>query len=129
MPVATITETSKREDLKSLPGAYVVVKRMTYGQKLVRQQMAMKMQMKGTSRKDSILDIEMMNRLTSLWSFANLIGEHNLTELMPDGSERPLNLTNVADVEKLRSDIGEEIDTLIDKLNNFEDDEDGELGN
>lgn len=133
MPVATITETSERFDLKSLPGAYVVVKRMTYGQKLTRQQMAMKMQMRGNSKRDSTLDIEMMNRLTSLWSFANLIGEHNLTELMPDGSERPLNFANVADAEKIRSDVGEEIDTLIDKLNNFDEDADesepGTLGN
>lgn len=133
MPVATITETSKREELKTLPGAFVVIKRMTYGQKLTRQQMAMKMQMRGTTKRDSTLDIEMMNRLTSLWSFANLIEEHNLTERMPDGSERPLNFSNAADVEKIRSDIGEEIDTLVDKLNNFDSDADesepGTLGN
>jgi hypothetical protein len=130
MPVAVITQTSDKFDLKSLPGAYVVIKRMTYGQRLVRQQMALRMQMKGTgSKKDQIIDLEMMNRITSLWSFANLIDDHNLT----DEAERKLNFQNPADVERLTAVVGEEIDKLIDKVNNFEDDvdeeEEGTLGN
>lgn len=140
MPVATITQTDFKEELKSLPGGYVVIRRMTYGERLTRQQMAMKMQMKGNNKRDSVIDIEVMNRLTTLWSFANLIVEHNLTAYNnprdPSSGERPLNFRNVADVELLDTVVGEEVDRLIDRHNNFEEDagpehanEPGTLGN
>ena len=124
MPVAVVTDPYVRFDLKTVEEGYIIVKRMTYGQKMTRQQMAMKMKMQvGNRKEDSEIDIDMMNRLTSLWSFSNLIHEHNLT----DEKERPLNFKNYADVEKLAGPIGEEIDTLIDKVNNFnEKDEDVE---
>jgi hypothetical protein len=125
MPVAVIVDPTERRDLKSLPGGYVLIKRMTFGQKLTRQQMAMKMQMTTGQRKaDTKIDVDMMSRLVSLWSFANLIEDHNLEDV--DG--RKLNLKNVADVEKLTGPIGEEIDTLIDKINNFEAEEEDDLG-
>jgi|SRR4051794_27237511 len=127
MPVGVITEPMVREELKTLEGAYVVIKRMTYGQKLTRSQMAMKMRMQfqGKGQKeDGGIDIDMMNRLVSLWSFANLIAEHNITDV----DERLLNFRNVADVEKLSGPVGEEIDSLIDKLNNF-DEKDEEVTN
>jgi hypothetical protein len=129
MPVAVIQNAAERFELKSLEGAYVVIKRMTYGQKLTRSQMAMKMRMqlqgKGRGGKDDTnIDIDMMNRLTSIWSFQNLIEDHNLE----DADGRKLNFRNVADIEKLQGDIGEEIDSLIDKLNNF-DEKDEEVVN
>lgn len=130
MPVATITEDTVEEKLKSVPEGIVVIKRMTYGQRLQRQQMAMRMQMSmGGSKKDTTMDVEMLSRATSLWSFANLIQSHNLT----DATGRELNFKNAADVERLAAPVGEEIDKLIDKHNNFEDDVDsdepGTLGN
>lgn len=123
MPIGVVTEPTVREELKSLPGAYVVIRRMTYGQKLTRSQMAMKMRMQieggRGAKKEGAIDIDMMNRLTTIWSFQNLIAEHNITDV----DDRPLNFKNVADIEKLAGPIGEEIDSLIDKINNFEDEE------
>lgn len=128
MPTAVVTDETFHEDLKSCPGGFVVIKRMSFGQKLTRRQMAMKMRMSGDKR-DMSMDIDMMNRLTTLWSFANLLIEHNLE----DQNGVPLNFKREADVDKLDPRIGEEIDGLIDKHNNFEDDENssepGSLGN
>lgn len=121
MPVAVIEEETKRYDLKTLPGGYVVVKRMTYGQKLVRSEMAMKMRVKGEGRsqKDFATEIDMMNRKIALWSFANLVDDHNLT----DASGQALNFKNPIDVERIAGKVGEEIEAYIDELNNFEADE------
>lgn len=130
MPVAVVTETNIRRDLKTLPGAFVVVKRMDYGQKLTKQQMMMKMRVQSSKGStESGVDIDMQTRVTAHWSFANLIADHNLEDT--DG--RKLNFKSMADVEKIRGDVGEEIDTYIDELNNFDADADssapGTLGN
>lgn len=118
MPVAVIEEETKHYDLKTLPEGFVVVKRMTYGQKLVRSEMAMKMRVKGEGRKQSdfATEIDMMNRKIALWSFANLIADHNLT----DKNGQALNFKNPADVERIAGKVGEEIEAYIDELNNFE---------
>jgi hypothetical protein len=123
VPVAVITDTTGiREELKSLEGGYVVIKRMTYGQKLLKSQLTMKMRMDMQDKKKMGADIDLATRAVALWSFANLIGDHNLT----DADGRKLNFRAPSDVEALAGPIGEEIDTLIDKHNNFEDDEETE---
>lgn len=129
MPVAVITQPSERRELKSCPGGYVVIKRMTYGQKLTRREMTrMTVSAQRGSKKDVQAEIDAMQRKVSLWEFANLIEDHNLD----DENGRKLNFQNSMDVDKLAGPIGEEIDTLISELNNFEDDaadEKSELGN
>jgi hypothetical protein len=120
MPVAVITQASERFELKSLPGAFVVIKRMTFGQKLMRSEMAMKMTLEtggDKKSKDFAGEMKMMNRRTTLWEFAELIEDHNLTDV----DERKLNFKQPTDVDKLAGQIGEEISTLIDSINNFED--------
>jgi hypothetical protein len=122
VPIAVVTEASIKEELKSLPEAFVIIKKMTYGQKLMKSQLTMKMRMDMQDKKRMGADIDMMTRQVAHWSFANLIEDHNLT----DASGRKLNFKSPADVELLDGKIGEEIDTLIDKHNNFEDDEEVE---
>lgn len=118
MPVAVITEQSKTFDLKSCPpDGYVTIRRMTYGQKLTRTEMTSKLRIamqKGT--KDVQGEIDMMQRQVALWEFANLIADHNLTDTM----NRKLDFANPADVQSLMGQVGEEISTYIDELNNFE---------
>lgn len=121
MPVAVVMEEPERFDLKTLPGAYVCIKRMNYGEKLQVRSMNDKMTMRSQKgRKDVESELKIFNARQELFSIAHCITEHNLTD--KDG--RLLNLTMETDVHKLRGDIAEEITTLIDKLNNFEDDED-----
>jgi hypothetical protein len=122
MPVAVVTEDTFREELKSLPEGYVVIRQMTYGEKIMRSGMtgAMKL-LKENKQSDYVGELSMETQKITLWDFANLIVEHNLEDV--DG--RTLNFKVEQDVRKLTSRIGEEVGTLIDKHNNFEDIEEG----
>jgi hypothetical protein len=122
MVVATITSQTERFELKSLEGGYVVIRQMSYGEKLNRQTQMTSYQMQMSSKKteDTKMDIEMHMEKVARWEFANLVTEHNLT----DASEKPLNFKNAADVDRLNPVVGEEIQVYINQLNAFEEDED-----
>lgn len=118
MPVATITSDAERFDLKTLPGAYVVVRRMTYGESLKRTGMMTKFLVGGNpSSKDFSGEVEMNQEEVTLWDFANCVLEHNLTD--EDG--KLLNFKNQFDVRRLDGRIGDEIGRYIDSVNSFED--------
>lgn len=121
MAIATITSTTERFDLKSCPpDGYVVVRRMTYGEKLKRQSMLTKFRMEmGNKKEDASMDIDLDQEKVTLWEFSNLIVEHNLT----DENEKPLNFRNAFDIQRLGPVVGEEIQKRIDELNSFEEDE------
>lgn len=136
MPIATITERTKHIDLRTCEGGYVVIKRMSHGEKLHRRSMTKMSVNAKRGKKDVQAEIDMMQKNVALWEFANLILEHNLeTYIKPDDPEsgtRLLNFKNPADVELLDGKIGEEIDAAISDFNNFEleaEDEDSDLGN
>jgi len=122
MPVAVVKDETERFELKSLGGAYVVVRQMSYGEKMLRSGMtgAMKL-LKDNKQSDYVGELSMETQKITLWDFANLIVEHNLQDM--DGRE--LNFRNETDVRKLSSKIGEEVGTYIDKVNNFEDIDEG----
>jgi hypothetical protein len=120
MPVAVVMDEPEHHDLKSLSGGYVKIRRMTYGEKLTSRGFNSKMTMRSQrGQKNVESELKVFDANQELFSFAHCITEHNLED--KDG--RPLNLTMEADVRKIRSDIAEEITTLMDKLNNFEDEE------
>jgi len=128
MPAAVVNMSStERFDLKSAPpDGYVVLRKMTYGQKLVRQQNAMKIQMemqRGRKSGNTKANMEMESLQTTITDFRNCVIEHNLTD---DGGQL-LNLATEFDVSRLDPRVGEEISTYIDQMNNFEDEE--ALGN
>lgn len=116
MPVATVTRNTERFDLTTAPpDGYVIVRRMTFGEKLHRQDELM--QIHAPTTKDSnYLEMAMMNKKAALQDFSNLIVEHNLT----DESGRMLNFRNANDVASLDPRIGDEISVLIDGINAFE---------
>lgn len=122
MAIATIVSANERFALKSCPpDGYVVVRRMTYGEKLKRQSMMTKFKMEmGKNKSDAMnMDVDLDQEKVSMWEFANLIVEHNLT----DETEKALNFKNMADIARLGPVVGEEIQTYIDKINSFEEDE------
>jgi hypothetical protein len=136
MPLATVTEESKRFDLKSLEGAYIVVKRMTHGEKLTRRGMTKMSVTAKRGQKDVQAEIDMLQRQVAHWEFKHLILEHNLEGYVdprnPDRGLRPLNFNNAADVDLLDGKVGEEIDMHISDYNNFEEDAEddkSDLGN
>lgn len=129
MPAAVVDMNStQRFDLKSAPpDGYVVLRKMTFGQKLTRQQNAMKinMEMQRKSRGGNTkANMEMESLQSALYDFKNCVVEHNLT----DTSGNPLNLSTDFDVTRLDPRIGEEIATRIDEMNNFEDSDEGNSG-
>lgn len=125
MPRATanITETEKH-DLKTCEGGYIVVRRLTYGEKLERRAMTSHMSVEtGGKGKDFRGEMQLVNETATLYDFQRCITDHNLE----DENEKKLNLGAINDIKRLDPRVGEEIDELLSKLNNFEDDE--ESGN
>lgn len=114
MPRATVASETEKFELKSLPEGYVVIRRMTYGEKLNRTDSMMNMR---TTSEDKQMEINMMSKKIAFQDFANLIIDHNLT----DENDKPLNFKSAADVERLDPRIGDEIGQLIDGINSFED--------
>jgi len=113
MPIATVTKNTERLDLTTLPEGYVVIRRMSFGEKLARQDEMLHMK----TGLDNQLEMSVSNKTTTLGDYANLIIDHNLT----DENERKLNFKNPTDVMNLDPRIGDEIGAFIDKINSFED--------
>lgn len=122
MPRATASlDPEDKVELKTCPGGFVVLRRLTYGQKLARSEHVGKLtvEMK-TKRKGGTTGVmDMMQRASTLYDFKMCIVDHNLE----DENGIKLDLTNPQAIDSLDPRIGEEISSLIDDLNNFEEDE------
>ena len=108
-----------RYDLKSLEGGFVTIRKMTYGQKLKRQEIAFDMTMEsGGSRKKQGRDmsISQMQSAVSEYEFSICIADHNLE----DSQGRKLSFTNPYDVRALLPEVGSEIEKAIEAENNFD---------
>ncbi len=118
MPVATTSpEETQRHDLKSLDGAFVELRSMTYGEWLHRRDMATKMAIEGDPRKrDSKVTIDAIQTETTLYEFSKCIVNHNLT----DAQDKQLNLGERKDFSQLHPKIGEEISGYIGEMNIWE---------
>lgn len=116
--VVNISDTESFK-LRSLDGGEVTLRRMTYGQKLSRQQNAVKTtveQSKGS--RNSKMNLDMLAHASTIFDFRACIVDHNLE----DENGQKLNLTNPTDIDRLDPRVGEEIAKYIDQMNNFEDD-------
>jgi hypothetical protein len=118
MPRATVdTSSTERKDLLTCEGGFVELRRMSYGQMLERRSMAanLKVPMAGRAQ-DREGVMKLMDAAVTLYEFSHCIVDHNLE----DESGRKLNFANEADIKKLDPKIGEEIDSYISSMNNFE---------
>jgi hypothetical protein len=130
MPRATVDiEETLRLELKSLPGGWVVLRRLTFGQIMQRRTMAASMRITGNGQKKQSFEGEMVmaSQKVAEYEFKNCIVDHNLE----DETGAKLNLALQRDIQRLDPRVGAEIDEAISKLNNFdlEDEEEGEAGN
>ena len=128
MPKATVSSEVERKDLKSLGGAWVDLKRMSYGQKLERTQLATDMEIemvKGS--KTSKASVDIMQHAVAMFEFKHCVVDHNLFE--DDEETVKLDITTKAGLAKLDPKVGDELGKLIDDMNNFSDEEDDDLGN
>lgn len=126
MVKASVNLEGDRFELDSVEGGYVVLKRMTYGQKLYRQQSAtnqtVRSQGKGRSATTE-MDIDLLARKVAEYEFAHCIVDHNLD----DENDNKFDFNKPDTIDKLDPRIGDEISKLIGNMNNF--DEDDEEGN
>jgi len=123
MPIAVVIQNSDEFKLTSCQGGVVEIRRMTFGESLVRKDMmaSVAMEMQSKSKNDSMkLQMDLLQEKTTLWEFANLIVRHNLT----DANDKLLDFKNPAHVKILEGRIGDEIQKYINELNSFEEDED-----
>lgn len=125
MPIATANVVEEvRVDLKSAPpDGFVVLRRLTFGQMVERREM-MKLSVSGKGGKDFQGEMAMASAAMVRWEFARSVIDHNLE----DATGRKLNLAVPVDFASLDPRVGEEIETKISELNNFEEKEE-ELGN
>ena len=119
MPIATASGSgTDRVELKSLEGAYVVLKRLTYDQYLERRDMAMKMAIKddggGAGRENVEMTLASAQKVVVGYEFQHCIIEHNLQ----NDDESPMQFPR--DMSKLNPQVGEEIAQAIAKMNEFE---------
>lgn len=128
MPVGTVSQTTERKELKSLPpvageeGGYVSLKRLSYGQILLRRDMSSKMIMEQRARRrgqkaddDEVqkVEMELMQEVTRIYEFANCIVDHNITD--PNGAK--LDFSKAMHVKALDPKVGQEIEQYMDELN------------
>ena len=119
MPVGTRKAETVRHDLKSLPGAYVELRQLSYDEMLERRDGATQILMeRGIRNADSQqMNVKVLNRWSNQYSFPRCIVGHNITD--EDGN--PLDFKNPEKTfRELDPKIGAEIESLIDKLNQEE---------
>ena len=129
MPKATVNTESTRFDLQTLPGGWVELRRMSFGQKNARVDIAMKMAFEGSggSSQDTKATMAASTEAATQFEFKSCIVDHNL--YADDAETVKLNLANSKDLQQLDPRIGEEIQTLITNMNNYEPEELSKLKN
>jgi hypothetical protein len=122
MPDATVSmDLGPKIDLKSIEGGWVRLKPMPFGKKLERRDKATRMSMmmeadtrrsRGKKEEPTEVKLDILNRWSTAFDFAECIGEHNLT----DHANRPLDLSNPDVLDVLDPRVGTEIEALIAEL-------------
>lgn len=118
MPKAVVDPNIKSEkhELKTCPGGYVVLKQLTYGQQIQKQQMAAKMTLDNVGKGTGAGEFEFFQRKVAEYEFSTCIVEHNLE----DETGTQLNFNDPRTLDKLDPRIGSEISLLINESNSYE---------
>lgn len=123
MPSAVVNTDSKRYELKSLEGGFVELKRMSYGQWLHRQELALRLEVKaGKGSAGAGGEMAIANKAVTQYEFQQCLVNHNLE----DENGSPLDFRQITTLERLDPRIGNEIGLYISELHEFNSDE---LGN
>jgi hypothetical protein len=117
MPKATVSVEPEMHSLKSCEGGWVKLRRMSYGERLHRTDIAMTMSMQQDQRaKTGKMEIKQAQTQVGAFEFNTCIIDHNLEK--DDG--QPLNFKNGQDFALLDGRIGEEISALIEEMHDWE---------
>jgi hypothetical protein len=131
--VTTSPSETERVDLKSCAGAFVILRKMTFGELNKRDMLLTTMKVMGGSRKkraseDSIFGIlEGANDKVAQFEFQCCVVDHNF--FVDDEEKVPFDVRNVMHVNSLDPKVGGEIKRKIEDMNGIgdedDDDEDG----
>jgi hypothetical protein len=118
MPKATVTTDTQHFELKSLEGAYVDVRALSYGEKKAREDIASRMyaeslERNGTRPENNRLFIDTMARQSVLYDFQRCIIDHNLE----DDRGNKLNFNNDGTLDILDPRVGSELEKILSMLN------------
>lgn len=127
MPKATVSNATQEIDLKTCAGGKVTLRRLTYGQKLERIEMATQQSIKTAmdqrgrplNSNAAEMDIKMLQRSVAEYEFARCIVDHNLED--DDGNK--LDFKNPTTLDLLDPRVGDEISLRIGEMNNFDEEE------
>ncbi len=122
MPKAVVQTEAITYNLKSLPGGWVQLRPLTFGQLLKRREMASRMSAvsQGAKQPDKYL-MEVILHQTNLFDFKHCVVDHNLFE--DDDDLVKFNFADPKAFEKLDPRVGSEIELEISKLNEPETEE------
>jgi len=129
MPKATVSTLTSKFDLKTLPGGWVELRRMSFGEKQQRQDIAMQMAMTtdGQKAKSTEAIMKMSSEEIALFELSRCVIDHNL--YADDEEKVKLDFKRSADIRQLDPRVGEEINALIDSMNNVSAEDLADLGN
>lgn len=105
---------TKRIDLTTLPGGYVVVRKLTYGELLHVRDVGGRI----SGGQGQAMQISMDNIAAQAYEFSKCIVEHNLE----DAEGKPLNLGTAEGINRLLPDVGQEIEEALNDLNGVSED-------
>ena len=119
MPRATVSTQPEHFELSSCPEGWVELRRMSYGERLHRQDMAMQMSMDADTRKKTAsMNVTPAQTQVAAFELKTCVVDHNLE----DESSRKLNFHSLVDCQQLDGRIGEEIAELINTMHDWETD-------
>lgn len=121
MPVGTRKAETVRHDLKSLEGAFVELRQLSYDEMLERRDGATQILMeRGIKNTDSQqMNVKVLNRWSNQYSFPRCISDHNITD--ENGVQLDFSKPELV-FRILDPRLGAEIESLIDKMNQEEED-------
>lgn len=116
MPRATVTTDTQRKDLKTLEGAFVELRQLSFDEMLERRDKAMKMSMQAQTRnaKDpGTINLDSAQQWARHFEFSRCIVDHNLE----DENGNKLDFSNRMTLRVLDPKVGAEIERYVDELN------------
>lgn len=112
-----------RHELKSAPGAWVELRAPSHAEVLKRQGMLMTMRMQVTAkrRNEGMVLLDKDNLTLAAYDYKTCVVRHNLRRK----GGRLFDLSNPVELQSLSTKVGQELDNLIGKLMEFDEDEEG----
>jgi hypothetical protein len=129
MVKASVGNQTQTFDLKTCDGGKIILRRMTYGQKLERIELATRQVIKTetdnrgrpSNNNAAEMDIKMLQRAVAEYEFSHCISDHNLT----DDNDIKMDFSKPQTLDILDPRVGDEISQYIQDMNNFDETEPG----